>query len=40
MCYSKRKAGDGVSAVEDSSVTGCHGARTKEIHLSVHSQVF
>jgi len=40
LCYSKWKAGDGVSAVEDSSATICLGTRTKEIHLLVHSLVF
>ena len=39
-CYSKWKAGDGVSAVDDSSVTRGLGARAKEIHLSVQSLVF
>jgi len=28
LCYSKWKAGDGVSAVEDSRVTRCLGARS------------
>jgi len=40
LCYSKWKAGDGVSAVEDSSATICLGTRKKEIHLLVHSLVF
>ena len=38
--YSKWKAGDGVSAVEDSSVTRYLSATAKEIHLSVHSLIF
>jgi len=33
LCYSKWKAGDGVSAVEDCSVTRFVDVRTKEIHL-------
>jgi hypothetical protein len=40
LCYSKWKAEDAVSAVEDSRVTRRLGARSEAFHLLVHGLVF
>jgi hypothetical protein len=40
LCYSKWKAEDAASAVEDSRVTRRLGARSEAFHLLVHGLVF
>ena len=40
LCYSKWKAGDGLSAVEDSRDTRCLGARSEAFYVLVRGLVF